>query len=661
MKPGAYRPDVDGLRAVAVVLVILNHFQAALAPNGYIGVDLFFVISGFVVTGAYLKTGQGLSAVARLTRFWKRRLFRILPANVSIIAATLAAAGLVTLPFPREVYNATVRTGIAGLVGLANAYLYRGSTDYFASDTSTNPFVHLWSLAVEEQFYLLFALAVIGLGGDPANGRRRRTIVTVMGLVGAASFLLFRSNESGNPIAAYYLIENRLWELAIGCILAYVLPALYPNVTFRTLQRPLAASCLQLLTVAILIVTVWIIPSSGLPGGPITLATLSAAMFILAGAYGEGVVHRMLSTRPVVAIGKASYSLYLWHYPVLAIARITIGIHNPAAIAVSAAAIAALSVITYRFVEQPFRTPSPQFRLRRGWILGAMAAVAMSLGFVVSHWPGVLYAGRDVRWETDWLLPQDAPYSRSGAITQRNCNLTSGPTPGAIPANCIAAPAHQAARTLLLVGDSHAFADWGMAVAGADSGAYNFITMARDGCNIAQDPDSWQPSCRQYWEGLPTLVRNTLRPGDTLFVSIFWSMASAPRQRTVERLRSLRAAFVDGMGGNMIVEAPLPVFDRPAFTCDPQWFRTDYSGCSVGRDTVEQWRHGAMDDLRSLAQTGNGLRVWDPLPLLCRGVTCRSVVDGNPVFRDRNHISVLAARSLADPFLAFWRTSPAAR
>jgi peptidoglycan/LPS O-acetylase OafA/YrhL len=341
----ARRGDIDGLRAIAVAAVILFHWNLTAFSGGFVGVDVFFVISGFLIASTLrsdIERGR-FSALA----FYERRLRRIVPALFVVVLAVVAVSPFVFLP------NDIGRIGdgaVTSVVFLSNLLFMGLSADYFeAGDLGLQPLLHTWSLSVEAQFYLLAPLLALAF---LRWGTRR-----FLGLLVALIALSFAASAWGAihwPAGAFYLLATRAWELLLGGFLAFrVLPAL---------PRPwqsdaLAAAGLICIGAAVFGFT----PGTPFPGFAALLPCLGAAFLLQAGAGSQGFVSgRVLASTPMAFIGRISYSLYLWHWPVLVVLRYQHPDGLPLAAQVTAAvAIFALSVLSWRFVEQPFLRKQP--------------------------------------------------------------------------------------------------------------------------------------------------------------------------------------------------------------------------------------------------------------------------------------------------------------
>ncbi len=333
-----YRPEIDGLRAVSVLGVVLFHARFGLT-GGYVGVDVFFVISGYLITGLILKelaTGE-----FSLANFWERRVRRILPALTVALAAVLAL-GLVVL-LPRDLISLAM-SSLAQLALVANVYFWR-DTGYFAGAADMKPLLHVWSLAVEEQFYILYPLALVWL-------QRRGGAWMTGGLlaIGAVSLAASIYGTYYHPAAAFYLLPTRAWELLTGGVLA-CLPT-------REAARPWLREAAAWLGLAAIAAAMMLFDErTFFPGLAATLPVGGTALFIWANTPHRTSSGKLLATRPFVLIGLASYSWYLWHWPALVYLHY-VGGANFENVPLRVAAVLAsllLALLSWRFVEQGFR------------------------------------------------------------------------------------------------------------------------------------------------------------------------------------------------------------------------------------------------------------------------------------------------------------------
>ncbi len=340
-----YLPFVDGLRAVAIAAVVAFHAFPAVARGGFAGVDVFFVISGFLITrfiAAEISDGT-----FSLGRFFIRRARRLLPASLVCFAAVTGLAALVLLPDAFFNYG---RSLLSSVLAYANIYFYKTS-GYFSAPSLEKPLLHTWSLAVEDQFYLTWPLLL--MLAMPRISKRTLLSMTA-GLI-AASLLLAEVMLARNPDFVFYMLPARAWELLLGAFLALA-------ATRITLSKA-AAEALSVIGMAAILASVAVLTSGyTFPGIAAVPACLGAAAVIASGLSHPTVITRFLSLRPVVFVGLISYSLYLWHWPLISL--LNYRLERPLT-PVEAAAVVAVSValayLSWRFVERPFRATHEQF------------------------------------------------------------------------------------------------------------------------------------------------------------------------------------------------------------------------------------------------------------------------------------------------------------
>ncbi len=382
---GGFRPDIEGLRAVAVILVILDHLN--LYPHGgFIGVDVFFVISGFLITGLLLKEISTNGRISYLN-FYKRRARRILPAGITVLVFVWFMSDALF----KGIRVSDTHTDVWWALGFsANIHFAHIGTDYFQANRPVSPVQHYWSLAVEEQFYVvwpLVMLVVFGMGRRFLKAQAVRTaFLGIVTIAVAASFLWAVHETHTTPTNAYFSTFVRAWELGVGA-LAAVAAARFPGLPDRIgrARGPLvAAGLLGIIASAVLVKS-----SPGFPAPAAAAPVLCTALIIVAGM-GSSPTGRWsyALTNPVSGyVGRISYSLYLWHYPVIVFAAALVpansGVYRPLTIF----GMIGLSVFSYHYVETPFRTPiNLRDKIRRPpWRLQRTADLSR-------HWPVVLGA-----------------------------------------------------------------------------------------------------------------------------------------------------------------------------------------------------------------------------------------------------------------------------
>ncbi len=356
-----YRPAIDGLRALAVVSVIAYHVYPRSAPGGWFGVDIFFVISGFLITSLLLAQYRGNRGRIDLVDFWLARARRLLPALFVVLAAVIVAAVFLTLPGRRA---SVAGDALATLFYVANWRFVLGDEAYFGQVASPSPLRHAWSLAVEEQFYIVYPLLLVAL---LALVRRRTTLVwTLAGLAAVSAVLMAALHQPGlDPSRVYYGTDTRAHQLLVGAAVAAFISG-GPGSIPRDVVRTLDLWCRRLALPALLVVvsTFWWADrgqSLILEGVAVPLSVLVCVVLVAATSPAESLVQRTLALEPLRRIGMISYGLYLWHWPIVVFLNDQIVPWPTAArAALQVALTVALAALSYRFVERPVRREGVQ-------------------------------------------------------------------------------------------------------------------------------------------------------------------------------------------------------------------------------------------------------------------------------------------------------------
>jgi peptidoglycan/LPS O-acetylase OafA/YrhL len=445
-----YRPEIDGLRGVAVLAVIIYHLKLPLAgglllPGGFLGVDVFFVLSGYLITGLLL-TEFAASGRIVLRQFYARRARRILPPLLLVMLCSLPAAWILLLPGELERLALSL---VSGLAFVSNFFWFHELSTYGAQSGLLQPFLHLWSLAIEEQFYLFFPplLLVLLRRGGPALAMRAVLVGMALSLA-AAQWV-----SAVHPGLSFYLPSSRAWELLAGAALAFLAPRAVDAGPCRVLM-PL---CLAVLILCLARVDLTAVRHPGLA----TLAVILASCGLICCATPGEPVTRTLSSAPMVWLGRLSYSLYLWHFPIFAFGRLrVVGEPGAADMAVWLVLTFALAVAGHHLVERPFRFTLPARSFVQATCV-AVLVIGLASGLVVTRMVGD--GGR-----------QDDLASLYGAATIDNEALRRAswaPLDDLMPDEDIAAwnalepSAHElqdlwftpdARRRVLIIGDSHA-------------------------------------------------------------------------------------------------------------------------------------------------------------------------------------------------------------
>ena len=426
----SYRPDVDGLRAVAIAAVVAFHAFPGAVRGGFTGVDVFFVISGYLISR--IIWGRLDDGTFTLAWFYGRRALRLFPALALVLAATLVTGRWLLLPDAYE----TLGKDVASAAGFVSNFVLWHDAGYFTDNAALRPLTHLWSLAVEEQFYLVFPLLLL------LTRRSWRLTGGVLALLLAGSFAWNVHTAGVDSAQAFYLLPSRFWELLLGGVLAYV------QLSGRARRRPRLANGASLAGFALLPIAFLGPTSSSLFPGWWALAPTAAAVLLIAAGPSALLNRRLLASAPLVLLGKISYPLYLWHFPLLVFARIQWG---PSLSLQLTLAVIAVSVVlayaTYRLIELPVRSLVAAHGRRSVVVVAPLAAAGVA-GIAV-----FLAAGLPGRLPVEIQRLTTVSFDHRAAYRESRCFLQPWQGPRAFKPDCVDSGN---GKLLLLWGDSHA-------------------------------------------------------------------------------------------------------------------------------------------------------------------------------------------------------------
>src|SRR5258708_4992346 len=476
-----YRVDIDGLRAVAVLLVFAYHLGTARVRGGFVGVDVFFVISGYLIGSIILsEIDRGRFS---LLSFYERRVRRILPA----LFVMLAVCALLAYDFllPAEL-NEFAKSFLAATFSFSN-FFFCYKAGYFEGAAAMKPLLHTWSLAVEEQFYIFLPLFLMALSRCSKSIRKMAVLA-----VAICSFLVSAWGAFHSPESTFYLAHTRAWELLLGTLLSLDIVPSFSSAIWRNLSS--AVGLCMIFTSAVLYQK-----TTPFPGLAAALPCLGAALVIIAGREGSSLVGSALSFRPVVFVGTISYSLYLWHWPLIVFQRASgLFVHglSPKATKLVVLGISfVVATLSWRFVEQPFRHSRERLPRPRLFQI-ATAAATMLLIFgaasVATHGFPYRYSSQAVR-VASFLENGDTITETKYRVG--SCFLTSrNPQAKFAAEECL--KSDPARRNDLLIGDSHAAQLWfGLSSVFKD---INFMQATASGCKPAlQQPIGADDRCTQ--------------------------------------------------------------------------------------------------------------------------------------------------------------------
>jgi peptidoglycan/LPS O-acetylase OafA/YrhL len=521
-----YRPDIDGLRAVAIAAVVVFHAFPAAARGGFTGVDVFFVISGYLISRIIWR---GLDErTFTLAWFYGRRVLRLFPALVVVLVATLAAGRWLFLPDAFE----TLGKDVAAAAAFASNLVLWQDAGYFTENAALRPLTHLWSLAVEEQFYLVFPLLLI------ATHRSWRLTGVVIGLLAAASFAWNIASVRTDAAAAFYLLPARFWELALGALLAYAQLSRGGSLPPR-LRNPCAFAGLGLIVVAAFGPTA----TSDFPGWWALVPTSAAVLVIAAGP--EALPNRrVLASAPFVLVGRISYPLYLWHFPLLVLARVQWG---PSLSVAGTLAVVVTSLLlacaTYRFVEQPVRGLARSRAWRPGLLVAPLAAVGAA-GLAI-----FLAAGLPGRLPVELQQLSSGAFDYKQAYRESRCFLQPWQGARAFRPDCVDGGE---GRLLLLWGDSHAAHLYPGLRPAARERRFRIAQLTASACPPLLDyRSSERPRCHEINQA--ALARAQALQPETVVLSAQWE-----KYRSFQGLRSTVAALRHAGVARIVVVGPSP-------------------------------------------------------------------------------------------------------
>jgi peptidoglycan/LPS O-acetylase OafA/YrhL len=637
-----YRSDIDGLRALAVICVIINHLSHTALPGGYLGVDIFFVISGYVITLS-LEAKKYPTIGTQFLQFYSRRIKRLTPA---LLVMVIVASSAIRLFDPNA--EVSTITGIASIFGVSNLFLFYEATNYFGKSALRNIFSHTWSLGVEEQFYVFYPFIFLW--------RFRAAGLIALSLL---SLLLFAGTYQTNQPAAYFLIPFRFWELGVGCLLGLAVKSSDGKPSARLIEIDEAAALLGIL-LALYLVDAYPVAS--------TVAIVGCTALLIAFPQHGRILNGILCNSVSKYLGAISYSLYLWHWPVICISYWTIGIHAWS-LPFQIGLIFLLSMASYHLVENPLR--------RAVWIRGApwktvaaggVAMLGVSLLVASGHKYLIPPFAGDRSAETYADAPEPGYVAKYSRRRIDDCfAVTVFAKDRTIPDNLVkcTAETHSDAK-LIFVGDSHATDLFPLADRLYHDGIASVVNVFQYGCRMPPR-DKEAELCgyldlilRAFSNSAGTnvlVIRNNYAPR---FVNGSLGDFSARLERLLQK--------TSAAGFKVIYVAPSPKYYSvgPESLCSRQWYRPDWAmgeDCHSGffEDRSEQLarRRDVTNYLIDLGRKRNDFFVFDPFDVLCGSSegSCTPLRNGRLIYRDDSHLTEEGSELLVGAFEAFLKSS----
>lgn len=662
--PAHFQPHIQGLRAIAVLLVVVYHFWPGRLSGGYIGVDIFFVISGFLITGQLAREIQRTGRIA-LPGFWAKRARRLLPASITVLIFSTFAT-LFLLPLSGMV--ASLREILAATFYVENWALAAGSVDYLASDDESLV-QHYWSLSLEEQFYILWPLLLLAAAWLGAKYFARRQWGFLIAVVVAVSILSLLSSvlyTATNPSEAYFATFTRIWEFGVGAVLA-LLPKLRPR--GAVLSNLLGYAGLA----AVLGAGYFFDRETPFPGYLALIPVLGTAALLVCDRRERWFdIGSMLSGRPQRFIGDISYSVYLWHWPLIVIAPYIPGwgldtINR----LVLFASCFLLGWLTKRFIEDPARQwtflTRRKPRVTYGWTVGAMVLSAALVAGV--------FAIQNPRYEAAAAELQqiaESPPECFGAASSTGCEnpeLASSviPSPGFGNADepghdecfvqlndsnlnpCEFGSTDESAPRVALIGDSHAYQYLEAMIDLSEQNGWALTTHLKGACpwttaEVGGPSAAFTNSCAAFQDNLAEELA-AVQPYDAIFTA---ALAATPIVAD-DPVQAAADGFAEAWTSQAQGAPVITIVDNPDFDADPnKCLRLNPADeCAVPRDDVLAER----DPLALAAASVPGVTLLDFTDTFCDDDECFAVVSGANVYRDQDHITVTFAGTMA-PFIS---------
>ncbi|CAM5269706.1 Acyltransferase OS=Rhodanobacter lindaniclasticus OX=75310 GN=B1991_04940 PE=4 SV=1 [Rhodanobacter lindaniclasticus] len=655
-----YRGDIEGLRAVAILLVVAAHAGVPWLSGGFVGVDVFFVLSGFLITGL-LTREVATTGTLGFTKFYVRRLRRLLPALLTMLLVTSLFAIVVLAPSDQG-RQATAAATAA--VWLSNMHFAFAKLDYFSPGAGSNLFLHTWSLGVEEQFYLLWpALVLWALMTKRGRGTNIARLKGSLLIVGAASLLACLMLTRSAPQMAFYLMPLRAWQFAAGA-----LAWLYfgNSATASTSDPTLPAGnpsrhWVGWAGLALIVFSgVWFDGNMPYPGWRALLPTAGAVAALAAGERGfAGGVSRLLSLRPLQAIGRISYAWYLWHWPVLLLGASLVthdsGLHRAGLVALSLL----LAALSYAWIESPVRHQS-RWLVRPGMSLWAGLGLMVTVNVACISW-----LNATAKWQDS---PQQQLYRQARVDAPVIYSMGCDDWYHSDRVRICAFGSQDAQHTAALMGDSIG-AQWFPALAEVfNRPGWRLMVLTKSSCPMVDEPYFYARIGREYvecanWRKQALLRIASIKP-DIVMLGTVQSDNFSHSQWVQGTGRVLSVLSPDSGHVYLIRGTPHLPFDGPECLSARNWLpwlpvakrRCEAPASNPHDDDVYRW-------LQEAANHFGNVTAIDMNPLICPNGNCSAERDGKVVFRDSQHLTASFVQTLGPALQAKLalgsRTTPA--
>ncbi len=655
--------------------IIIFHFNKDILPSGYLGVDIFFVISGYVITSSLINNSYE-NFNFFITKFFERRIKRILPALIVFILFSVVLISLFN-SFP----SLSLKTGSYSLFGLSNIYLYQKSINYFAQSNELNIFANTWSLGVEEQFYLFFPFifwfSIKFKKKKSINFRNLKLVLLILTISSIISFIyLYETNQS----AAYFLLPSRFWEISCGCLL-FLGVHTRSNIV-KKIER-LSSPIILFLMVGILL-----LPNNSGPSAHILMVFLTL-MFICC-LPKETRIYKLFTNKQIIYIGLISYPLYLWHWSILTISRWTIGIHWWS-VPFQVLSILLLSVISYELIEKPLRKSSWLGSSIKNIFVGALSLFLSALFLFVLGKPlrGFFYIGKKNNTSDFW---QERPLKFEGKFTGQVAEIcdSSGGEGDILNddstiteyffKNCYWRRESNS-PLITFIGDSHTLTLFPMVENLAKNYDVKIFSHSRSGCAFPEQGETTRYGCNRVMRAMEEFILSEFRidNGGLLISSSHlashfgysgkhrkqFSEYSDGSKESVDKnlanyIESLKriGEEMNLLGANLVIFAPIPTHKNFRLEiCSVQKFRPKnllHQFCqSTDKSFLLEQRAHIMNALNELDKGFPNIFIYDTYPLFCDNKLCYPSKNGESHYSDDNHLTSLGVDFVYTDFIKF--------
>ncbi|KGF88268.1 acyltransferase family protein [Prochlorococcus marinus] len=621
-----YRPEIDGLRAFAVIAVIINHFNKDLLPSGYLGVDIFFVISGFVITSAAEKESKNLFDF--LSGFYERRIRRLIPGLIFFVLVSS-----IVICFFNFNSGVSLQTGIASLLGLSNIFLYSKSLDYFGLSADLNMFTHTWSLGVEEQFYFLFPFLIWFSGFAKQTKHGVRNLFLVMVILSVPSLIGFLYLYQNNQPAAYFLMPLRFWEIGAGCL----------SFLFYKNQNKKGENSSNFLTIILFLLIIFIFISPNEIARLNTLTTICITSLFLLKIRTKHFLYKILTIDKIRYIGLISYSLYLWHWSILVTSRWTIGI-TKYSILIQIIIMFLMAILSYEFIEKPFRTNIFNFSRFQTFALGIIISLISIFSLLILGKPlkGKLYLGN---YKYINLITRSRNNSNKNIVSEYGdysgnfCHINKGNSSINNFNFERCSIKNNNNKTFYFLGNSHSdhYRETHYLLAKKNKVSIEGISVSE--C-LFPSAEFKRKKCQSQFVILER-VKSLIKKDDVIVIS---------NDGIGDNILELNVfiEFVLSKGAKVILFSISPNFEYPVQNCYENWFsKQNKKNCMIPKSQILKRR---AQEIKIINNLKKDVFIYDPLNVLCKNNNC-SVTDtsGKPLYIDQNHITDYANKNYIYP------------